>query len=274
MSSVKIIELILRQVNKTQVLQLCVKQADQNSRTLAMLIDGDNATPSKIKAVLIEAAKYGTVRIRHIFADWTNQQMTSWKAKIHENAIIPIQQFSYTKGKNSTDGAMIIDAMKILHSGQVNGFCIVSSDSDFTGLAIQLREQGMFVMGVGRECTPQSFISACNVFTKTEHLSTEHDNADEKNETLTATEPLPDIQSKSDWIKMVKEAIIISSQEDEWALLSDVGNNLRKINPAFDPRQYGFKKMLEMLKSEEKIFEVRQTKEDENGQIYLVKLKS
>ena len=250
-----------------------MKQTDQNSRTLAMLIDGDNASPNNIKAVLIEAAKYGTVRIRHIFADWTSQQMTSWKAKIHENAIIPIQQFSYTKGKNSTDGAMIIDAMKILHLGQVDGFCIVSSDSDFTGLAIQLREQGMFVMGVGRECTPQSFISACDVFTKTEHLSTEQDSTDEKNETLTATEPSPDRQSKSDWIEIVKEAVTISSQEDEWALLSDVGNNLRKINPAFDPRQYGFKKMLEMLKSEEEIFEVRQTDGDENDQTYLVKLK-
>ena len=273
MSSVRIIEMILRQVNKTQVLQLCVKQTDQNSRTLAMLIDGDNASPNKIKAVLVEAAKYGTVRIRHIFADWTNQQMASWKAKIHENAIIPMQQFSYTKGKNSTDGALIIDAMKILHSGQVSGFCIVSSDSDFTGLAIQLREQGMFVMGVGKECTPKSFISACDVFTKTEHLSTEQDSADEKNETLTATEQSSDRQSKSDWIEIVKEAVTISSQEDEWALLSDVGNNLRKINPAFDPRQYGFKKMLEMLKSEE-VFEVRQTDGDENDQTYLVKLKS
>ena len=250
-----------------------MKQADQNSRTLAMLIDGDNATPSKIKAVLIEAAKYGTVRIRHIFADWTNQQMTSWKAKIHENAIIPMQQFSYTKGKNSTDGAMIIDAMKILHLGQVNGFCIVSSDSDFTGLAIQLREQGMFVMGVGRECTPRSFISACDVFTKTEHLTAEPDGTDEKNETLTASEQSSGRQSESDWIGIIKEAVTISSQEDEWALLSDVGNNLRKINPAFDPRQYGFKKMLEMLKSEE-VFEVRQTDGDENDQTYLVKLSS
>ena len=250
-----------------------MKQTDQNSRTLAMLIDGDNASPSMIKAVLVEAAKYGTVRIRHIFADWTNQQMTSWKTKIHENAIIPMQQFSYTKGKNSTDGALIIDAVKILHLGQVNGFCIVSSDSDFAGLAIQLREQGMFVMGVGKECTPQSFISACDVFTKTEHLSPEPGSADEKNETLTASEQSSDRQSKSDWIGMVKEAVTISSQEDEWALLSDVGNNLRKINPAFDPRQYGFKKMLEMLKSEEKIFEVHHTNDDENDQTYLVKLK-
>ena len=250
-----------------------MKQTDQNSRTLAMLIDGDNASPNNIKAVLIEAAKYGTVRIRHIFADWTNQQMTSWKAKIHENAIIPMQQFSYTKGKNSTDGAMIIDAMKILHLGQVDGFCIVSSDSDFTGLAIQLREQGMFVMGVGKERTPQSFISACDVFTKTEHLSIEPDSADEKNETSTATELPSGRQSESDWIEMVKEAVTISSQEDEWALLSDVGSNLRKINPAFDPRQYGFKKMLEMLRSEEEVFEVRHTDGDENDQTYLVRLK-
>ena len=133
-----------------------------------------------------------------------------------------------------------------------------------------MREQGMFVMGVGKECTPQSFISACDVFTKTEHLSTEQDSTDEKNETLTATEPSPDRQSKSDWIEMVKEAVIISSQEDEWALLSDVGNNLRKINPAFDPRQYGFKKMLEMLKSEEEVFEVRHTDGDENDQTILL----
>ena len=156
--------------------------------------------------------------------------------------------------------------MKILYSGQIDGFYIVSSDSDFTDLAIHLREQGMFVMGVGKECTPQSFISACDVFTKTEHLPTESYGADEKNKTLTASEPSSDRQSNSDWIEMVREVVTISSQEDEWALLSDVGNNLRKINPAFDPRQYGFKKMLEMLKSEEKIFEVRQTRFNEEAE--------
>ena len=134
------------------------------SRLLAMLIDGDNAQPSLIEHVLAEAAKYGVVTTRRIYGDWTEPQMSGWKDSLHSLAVQPVQQFRYTVGKNATDSALIIEAMDLLHSGSVGGFCIVSSDSDYTRLATRIRESGMFVMGVGRSNTPKSFVNACEVF--------------------------------------------------------------------------------------------------------------
>ena len=135
-----------------------------------MPIGGDNARPSLIESVMAEASKYGTLTIRRIYGNWTTQQMSGWKAYLHSNAIKPIQQFHYATGKNSTDGALIIDAMDILHSGKVRIFCIVSSDSDYTGLAVRLRESGMLVVGIGRRTTPESFRAACNIFTYVDNL--------------------------------------------------------------------------------------------------------
>ena len=141
-----------------------------NSRPIAILIDGDNAQPSLIEHVLVETAKYGIVTTRRIYGDWTTPQMSSWKESLHSYAVQPMQQFRYTVGKNATDSAMIIDAMDLLHSGTVEGFCIVSSDSDYTRLATRIREQGLFVMGIGRSDTPKAFVNACEIFVYTENL--------------------------------------------------------------------------------------------------------
>src|SRR5512147_2934804 len=143
---------------------------NQLNKNIAMLIDGDNAQPSLIEEILSEAGKYGNVTVRRIYGDWTTSSMNSWKDYLHKHAFQPIQQFRYTKGKNATDSAMIIDAMDILYAGHVDGFCVVSSDSDYTKLATRIRESGLFVMGIGRKDTPESFVKACVIFTFTENL--------------------------------------------------------------------------------------------------------
>ena len=233
------------------------------SCSLAILIDGDNAQPSLIERVMAEASKYGTLAIRRIYGDWTTQQMSGWKAYLHSYAIRPIQQFHFTKGKNSTDGALIIDAMDILHSGGVQGFCIVSSDSDYTGLAVRIRESGMLVVGMGKKTTPKSFTSACNIFTYVENLQQEEDGGPAGRGPGTPSETEPAAQKSSeteppDWRGMVEDAVSMSQQEDDWVLLADVGNNLRKIDPAFDSRTYGFKKLSLLIQSDEDVFEVQE----------------
>ena len=201
---------------------------ESESRLLAMLIDGDNAQPSLLEHVLAEAAKFGLVTTRRIYGDWTESQMSGWKDSLHSLAVQPVQQFRYTQGKNATDSALIIDAMDLLHSGSVAGFCIVSSDSDYTRLATRIRESGMFVMGVGRKDTPESFVNACEVFVYTGNLSPKKEKRNHKKGT-----------SHPKWTKLVTKAIDMASQDDGWALLSAVGLNLRKLNPAFDSRTYG-----------------------------------
>ena len=234
------------------------------SCSLAILIDGDNAQPSLIERVMAEASKYGTLAIRRIYGDWTTQQMSGWKVHLHSHAIRPIQQFHFTRGKNSTDGALIIDAMDILHSGRVQGFCIVSSDSDYTGLAVRIRESGMLVVGMGKKTTPKSFTSACNIFTYVENLQQEEDGdpAGQSPGTPTETEPTaPEEVSETeqpDWRRMVEDAVGMSQQEDDWVPLADVGNNLRKIDPTFDSRTYGFKKLSLLIQSDEDVFEVQE----------------
>ena len=145
-------------------------RSDDQTRNIAVLIDGDNAQPSLISDVLAEVAKYGTITVRRAYGDWTTQSMSGWKVALHEGAFQPQQQFAYTTGKNATDSALIIDAMDLLYSGVVDGFCIVSSDSDFTRLATRIREQGLFVMGIGGPETPKSFVNACEVFVHTTNL--------------------------------------------------------------------------------------------------------
>src|SRR5215210_4012505 len=137
---------------------------------IALLIDGDNASAKLLSLVLAEASKYGKVTIRRVYGDWTTPHMNSWKSSLNELAINPIQKFSYTQGKNSTDSALIIDAMDILHDELVDGFCIVSSDSDYTGLARRIREEGIFVMGIGEKKTPNAFVKSCEIFTYVENL--------------------------------------------------------------------------------------------------------
>ena len=240
---------------------------DSESRYIAMLIDGDNAQPSLIELVLAETAKYGIVTTRRIYGDWTTPQMSGWKDSLHSYAVQPVQQFRYTTGKNATDSALIIDAMDLLHSGAVQGFCIVSSDSDYTRLATRIREQGLFVMGVGRSNTPKSFVNACEVFVYTENLSPRP-----KQETPNA--PVEEVDS-SDWKKMVTRAIELVAQDDGWAHLATVGSYLRKLDPAFDHRSYGHQQLSLLVKSRPALIEMREDSKTQGGpsSIY-VRLKS
>ncbi|MGJ8744672.1 NYN domain-containing protein [Polaribacter sp.] len=236
---------------------------------ISVLIDGDNAQPKLIKEIIEEVSKYGKATIRRIYGDWTSQQMNSWKAIINQHSISPIQKFSYTTGKNSTDGALIIDAMDILHGKNTEGFCIVSSDSDYTGLAKRIREEGLFVMGIGEKKTPEAFVKSCEVFTFTENLKNEEIEEiaeTEENETKTPTSnkentlkkskktPKKVRLSKEDW-KTVTKAFDISTNEEDKAHISALGLNIRKIDPSFDPRSYGFKSLTKLFENIDK-FEV------------------
>ena len=240
-----------------------------------MLIDGDNAQQSLIKHMLDETAKYGTVTIRRVYGDWTKPQLSGWKDILHHYAIRPMQQFNYTTGKNSTDGALIIDAMDILHSGDVDGFCIVSSDSDYTALVQRIREGGLLAVGIGRSTTPEPLKKACNVFIRTENLNP-HDSADavrsgDSDEQSSAGAVLPN--AHPDWQEQVQKAIDVSAHPDDWALLADVGNSLRKMDPEFDSRTYGHKKLLSLIKSEPQTFETRNVPSYGKPTVYTVRLK-
>lgn len=212
---------------------------------MAVLIDGDNIPSAHVKEMMEEIAKYGNPTIKRIYGDWTRPGLTKWKNLLLENAITPIQQYGYTTGKNATDSAMIIDAMDILYSGKVNGFCLVSSDSDFTRLATRLREAGMLVIGIGEKKTPNPFIVACDKFIYIEILRSETENKVEKKE-----------REKSDIEKISKREItLISSSirdlsdEDGWAFLGDVGSLIQKKKPNFDSRNYGFEKLTPLIQS-------------------------
>ncbi len=227
----------------------------QNLR-LAVLIDAENVPYANIKGMLEEVTKYGTPTTKRIYTDWTNPQMTGWKKALLENAITPIQQYSYTKGKNATDSAMIIDAMDILYSGKVDGFCIVSSDSDFTRLATRLREAGMKVIGIGEKKTPTPFITACDKFIYLEILEEEDSSTSTLANKKTASEGKTDTKPKETVSKIDKRLVTLIrtsvndlGDEDGWAFLGDLGNIILKKQPDFDPRNYGFPKMLPLIKS-------------------------
>jgi len=212
-------------------------------KRFALLIDADNVSAKYIKPILDELSKYGNVTRKRIYGDWTNTQHSSWKDELLKNSINPIQQFSYTQGKNATDSAMIIDAMDILYTGSVDGFCIVSSDSDFTRLASRLRESGLTVIGMGEEKTPQPFRKACDIFTSLELLVQE---AEEEEEVL-------DIAG----MKVLEEAIVKIITENQNSgretALSEVGNRLVKIYPDFDVRSYGYSLLSKLLEEFTKI---------------------
>jgi len=228
---------------------------------LAVLIDADNVPYSNIKGMLEEMAKYGTPTFKRIYADWTKPTVSGWKTVLLENAISPVQQYSYTSGKNSTDSAMIIDAMDILYSGRVDGFCLVSSDSDFTKLATRLREAGMKVFGFGEKKTPTSFIAACNKFIYIEILTTReakietvkspsklaNKNAAAGSQTVVSAPSI--LKVDKDLVKLIKASINDIADENGWAFLGDLGNFLLKKQPNFDSRNYGFSKLLSLIKS-------------------------
>lgn len=221
---------------------------------LAVLIDADNVPYSNVKGMLEEIAKYGTPTFKRIYGDWTKPHVTGWKSVLLENAITPIQQYSYTSGKNATDSAMIIDAMDILYTGRVDGFCIVSSDSDFTRLAIRLREAGMKVFGLGEKKTPVSFISACDKFIYIEILKIAEEPAKPaatvSKTTIKKTEPADTIlKIDKGLIKLITASINDLADEEGWAFLGDLGNLLLKKQPDFDPRNYGFKKLVPLIKA-------------------------
>jgi uncharacterized LabA/DUF88 family protein len=212
---------------------------------LAVLIDGDNIPSANVKEMMEEIAKYGNPTIKRIYGDWTKPNLSKWKNLLLENAITPIQQYGYTTGKNATDSAMIIDAMDILYSEKVNGFCLVSSDSDFTRLATRLREAGMKVYGIGEKKTPNPFIVACDKFIYIEILNTQ---PEEKESTATKPKTNIDKVTPKD-IKLISSTISDLADDDGWAFLGDVGNLLQKKQPNFDSRNYGFPKLTPLIKS-------------------------
>jgi hypothetical protein len=229
-----------------------------NDLRLAVLIDADNIPYSNVKGMLEEIAKYGTPTFKRIYGDWTKPTVSGWKSVLLENAITPIQQYSYTQGKNATDSAMIIDAMDILYSGKVDGFCLVSSDSDFTRLATRLREAGMKVIGIGERKTPSPFIIACDKFIYIEILNTPltiHEPATRRRK---SGNPVQSKQNKAEsdqqiQIKKAKRLIASSisdlADENGWAYLGDVGNLILKKQPDFDPRNFGFAKLTPLIRS-------------------------
>ena len=222
-----------------------------------MLIDADNIPYSHIKEMLDEITKFGLPTIKRIYGDWTKRTVSGWKAALLEHAITPIQQYAYTRGKNATDSAMIIDAMDILHSNKVDGFCLVSSDSDFTRLATRLRESGKFVIGIGEMKTPRPFIVACDKFIYIEILKEEEPakESSAKSKTQPKAKSTLDPMDKA-FIRVLKSTVRDVADDDGWAALSAVGALLNKKRPDFDPRNYGFSKLTPLISSLKKYFVV------------------
>jgi uncharacterized LabA/DUF88 family protein len=217
---------------------------------LAVLIDADNVPHSSVKEMLEEITKNGTPTIKRIYADWTKPTVSGWKNVLLEHAITPIQQYSYTTGKNSSDSALIIDAMDILYSEKVDGFCIVSSDSDFTRLATRLREAGMKVIGIGQKKTPLPFITACNKFVYLEILKAPEKEINELPRGQKA-KPAKATLNKidQDLIRLLKDSVVALADENGWTFLGELGNFILKKKADFDPRNYGFLKLLPLIKS-------------------------
>ncbi len=226
------------------------------NNNIAILVDGDNAQAKLLETILEEVSKYGKVTIRRIYGDWTTPNMNSWKDILNDLSFSPIQKFNYTTGKNSTDSSLIIDAMDILHAKMVDGFCIVSSDSDYTGLAKRIREEGIFVMGIGEKKTPNAFVQSCEIFTYCETLMPKEKKQD-KNLTETENKKTHTDEHDDDEIKeltnkeirMLDKAFDMSVDEQIEAYISTVGSNLRKLNPSFDARDYGFRTLTELFKN-------------------------
>ncbi len=227
---------------------------ENNDLKLAVLIDADNIPYSNIKGMLDEIAKLGIPTIKRIYGDWTKPTVSGWKPALLEHAITPIQQFSYTTGKNATDSAMIIDAMDILHNAQVDGFCLVSSDSDFTRLATRLRESGMLVIGIGEKKTPNPFIVACDKFIYIEIIASKE--PEKTTATTTVSKPAKIDSINKKFIQLLKSSIEDLAEDNGWAFLAEVGALLMKKKPDFDPRNYGFPKLTPLIKSLNEYFEI------------------
>ncbi len=248
---------------------------------IAVLIDGDNAQSSLLPQMLVEAGRHGQVTVRRIYGDWTTSNMNSWKETLNFHAFQPIQQFRYTVGKNATDSAMIIDAMDIMHSGVVDGFCLVSSDSDYTRLATRIRETGIFVMGIGEKKTPKAFVNACDLFVYTENLVEEKKAAQQKKAQTTRAKKASSKESpestepekeEADPMPVLSQAFEMAVGQDGWARLDVMGNAIYQVDPGFDPRTYGHKQLSRMLNKLKDRFEMRT--QDIDGQlIFYVRMK-
>jgi len=245
---------------------------------LAVLIDGDNAQPAAIQGLLDEIAKYGVASVKRIYGDWTSPSMTSWKEKLLTYSIQPIQQFPYTTGKNATDSAMIIDAMDLLHSEKFDGFCLVSSDSDFTRLATRIREASLIVYGFGEGKTPEPFRRACDLFILTENLRQPAEEVTDEKEAgilLPAIQPRSTNQLKGDThlVSLLRKSVDDSADESGWANLANVGATILKKQSDFDSRSYGYKKFSDLIRKTE-LFEIEERqKEDSPSKILFVKNK-
>lgn len=252
---------------------------NSNDLKLAVLIDADNVPYKYVQEMFEEIAKYGTPTFKRIYGDWTKPTVAGWKKVLLENAITPIQQYSYTKGKNATDSALIIDAMDILYTGKVDGFCIVSSDSDFTRLATRLREAGMRVIGIGEKKTLNPFITACDKFIYLEILKPRKAAPPKRSSATTAeeiveekpvapNEPLSKLDPEI--IDVLLDSVVDIADEDGWAFLGELGSLMLKKKPDFDSRNYGFPKLLSLIKSME-LFDIdaRPTSKGNTRHIYI-----
>ena len=249
------------------------------TQRIAMLIDGDNAQPSMIEKMLAETTKYGLITIRRIYGDWTAANMSGWKDVLQTHAIQPIQQFRYTVGKNATDSAMIIDAMDIFYSGAVDAFCLVSSDSDYTRLATRIREQGIFVMGIGKTQTPRAFVNACDLFVYTENLvpaaaepaakSSASGGKKRKSKTAGSAEAaLPDP------LPLLKNAFDLAAQDNGWAFLGTLGHHIRQLDPGFDSRTFGFKQLSLLIQAYPEWIETKEVKGADGTLVIYARMKS
>jgi len=214
---------------------------NQNQHSLAVLIDADNAQPSITEGLLSEVAKYGVASVKRIYGDWTTPNLGGWKSILLEHSIHPVQQFRYTVGKNATDTAMIIDAMDLLYTGRFDGFCLVSSDSDFTRLASRIREGGLLVYGFGEKKTPKAFVSACDKFIFTEVLRIREDA-----QPAVKKKSSGELKRDAKLVTLLRTALEAASDDSGWAQLGAVGSTIAKQAPEFDPRNYGFGKLGEL----------------------------
>lgn len=242
----------------------------ERQKKLAVLIDAENAQARIIKNLLDEVAKYGVASVKRIYGNWTTPQLQGWKDVLLSSSIIPVQQFNYTIGKNATDSALIIDAMDLLHAGNLDGFCLVSSDSDFTRLASRIRESGLMVYGFGEEKTPKAFVDACDKFIYTEILR--------PTEPAGTAPPVyknamvfKDMKKDQKFLKLLKNSVEDSSDEQGWAELGLVGQNIQKKSPEFDARNYGFRKFYELIHSLDLFDEDERQSKDQQGKIIYIR---
>jgi len=257
------------------------------AQRIAVLIDGDNAQASLIDKILAEITKYGLITIRRIYGDWTASNMSGWKDVLQTHAIQPIQQFRYTTGKNATDSAMIIDAMDIFYSGTVDAFCLVSSDSDYTRLATRIREQGLFVMGIGKKTTPRAFVNACDLFVYTENLVPQNEplksagttaNSSHKKKTAKTAESNPTSDAENgnspDPLPLLRSAFDLATRDNGWAFLGTLGHHLQQLDPGFDSRTFGYRQLSLLIQAYPDVIETKEVKGADGTSTIYARLKS